>query len=554
MKLRVLSRLIEIQRVLVRHGLDEFVRATHLYRPLRFIFLLSPWTWAVRRGDAPRAERLRLALEELGPIFVKFGQALSTRRDLLPVDIADELAKLQDRVPPFDGKVARAVIEAAYGRAAEQVFSVFEEEPLAAASIAQVHAAELRTEVPLNGAKTREVVVKVLRPGMHATIARDLEVLRALAAFAEANWEGSQRLKPVEVVAEYEKTIIDELDLMREAGNASQLRRNFENSPLLYVPAVHWDFCRPGVMVMERIRGVQISNMARLREAGTDIRKLAENGVEIFFTQVFRHNFFHADMHPGNIFVLIDNPAQPKYAAVDFGIVGTLDPRDQYYLAENFLAVFDRDYRKVATLHLESGWVPEGSRVDEMESAIRTVCEPIFNKPLKEISFGTVLLRLFEISRRFNVTVQPQLILLQKTLLNIEGLGRDLYPDLDIFKTAGPIMREWVREKMSGRAFLENARTQLPEILTSLQSLAPLVRSAVQRAQDGRLRLAVDAPEINALRTEIRRTNRRRDRVTIAAVLLLGGIVWLALGRDPAWAGWALTGAGAAWLLGLLRG
>jgi ubiquinone biosynthesis protein len=553
MKLRVLSRLIEIQRVLVRHGLDEFVRATHLYRPLRFLFLLSPWTWAVRRGDAPRAERLRLALQELGPIFVKFGQALSTRRDLLPVDIADELAKLQDRVPPFDGKLARAVIEAAYGRAAEQVFSAFDEKPLAAASIAQVHTAELRPEVQLNGAKTREVVVKVLRPGMHAIIARDLEVLRALAEFAEANWEGSQRLKPVEVVAEYEKTIIDELDLMREAGNASQLRRNFENSPLLYVPAVHWDFCRPGVMVLERIRGVQISNMARLREAGTDIRKLAENGVEIFFTQVFKHNFFHADMHPGNIFVLIDNPSQPKYAAVDFGIVGTLDPRDQYYLAENFLAVFDRDYRKVATLHLESGWVPEGSRVDEMESAIRTVCEPIFNKPLKEISFGTVLLRLFEISRRFNVSIQPQLILLQKTLLNIEGLGRDLYPDLDIFKTAGPIMRDWVREKMSGRAILENARAQLPEILTSLQTLAPLVRSAVQRAQDGRLRLAVEAPEINALRTEIRRTNRRRDKVTIAAVLLLGGIVWTAIGHDPAWAGWVLAGAGAAWLLGLLR-
>ena len=340
------------------------------------------------------------------------------------------------------------------------MFSAFDETPLAAASIAQVHAAELRAEVGLNGAKTREVVVKVLRPGMHAVIARDLEVLHALAHFAHNNWEGSRRLRPVEVVREYEKTILDELDLMREAGNASQLRRNFEGSPLLYVPAVHWDFCRPAVMVMERIRGVQISNMARLREAGTDIRRLAENGVEIFFTQVFKHNFFHADMHPGNIFVLIDNPAQPKYAAVDFGIVGTLDPRDQYYLAENFLAVFDRDYRKVAMLHLESGWVPEGSRVDEMESAIRTVCEPIFNKPLKEISFGTVLLRLFEIARRFNVEIQPQLILLQKTLLNIEGLGRDLYPDLDIFKTAGPIMREWVREKMSGRALLENARAQ----------------------------------------------------------------------------------------------
>jgi len=553
MKLRVIRRLIQIQRVLVRHGLDEFVRATHLYRPLRFLFLMSPWTWAVRRGDAPRGERLRLALEELGPIFVKFGQALSTRRDLLPLDIADELAKLQDRVPPFDGRVARAMIEAAYGRAAEQVFSTFEEEPLAAASIAQVHAAELRAEVTLNGAKTREVVVKVLRPGMHAIIARDLEVLHALARFAAANWPGSQRLRPIEVVREYEKTILDELDLMREAGNASQLRRNFEGSSLLYVPAVHWDFCRADVLVLERIRGVPISHMNRLREAGTDIRKLAENGVEIFFTQVFRHNFFHADMHPGNIFVLIDNPAQPKYAAVDFGIVGTLDPRDQYYLAENFLAVFDRDYRKVATLHLESGWVPEGSRVDEMESAIRTVCEPIFNKPLKEISFGTVLLRLFEISRRFNVEIQPQLILLQKTLLNIEGLGRDLYPDLDVFKTAGPIMREWVREKMSARAVLENARAQLPEILNSLQTLAPLVRSAVQRAQDGRLRLAVEAPEINALRGEIKRTNRRRDKVTIASVVLLGGIVWLALAREPAWAGWAMVGVGIAWLINEIR-
>ena len=553
MKLRVLSRLIEIQRVLVRHGLDEFVRATHLFRPLRFVFLLSPWTWFVRGKDAPRAVRLRLALEELGPIFVKFGQALSTRRDLLPLDIADELAKLQDCVPPFDGKIARRIVEEAYGRSAEQVFSSFDETPLAAASIAQVHVAELRPEVPLNGAKTREVVVKVLRPDMFKVISRDLEVLHELARIADRHWEGSRRLKPMEVVREYEKTIIDELDLMREAANASQLRRNWENSPLLYVPAVHFDFCRAQVMVMERIHGVQISNMTRLREAGTDIRRLAENGVEIFFTQVFKHNFFHADMHPGNIFVLIDNPANPKYAAVDFGIVGTLDPRDQYYLAENFLAVFERDYRKVATLHLESGWVPEGSRVDEMESAIRTVCEPIFNKPLKEISFGTVLLRLFEISRRFNVSIQPQLILLQKTLLNIEGLGRDLYPDLDVFKIAGPIMRDWQREKMSGRALVENARSQLPEIFTSLQALAPLVRSAVQRAQDGRLRLAVEAPEINALRSEIKRTNRRRDKVTVAAVILLGGIVWLALGRDPQWAGWALAAAGAAWIVAEMR-
>jgi ubiquinone biosynthesis protein len=553
MKLRVIARLIEIQRVLVRHGLDEFVRATHLYRPLRFVFLLSPWTWSVRTRDEPRAVRLREALQELGPIFVKFGQALSTRRDLLPPDIAEELAKLQDRVPPFDGRIARALIEEAYGRSVGQVFSSFDETPLAAASIAQVHAAELRPEVALNGARTREVVVKVLRPGMREMIARDLEVLHALAAFAHDNWEGSHRLKPVEIVREYEKTILDELDLMREAANASQLRRNWETSTLLYVPAVHFDFCRPEVLVLERIRGVQISNMARLREAGTDIKRLAENGVEIFFTQVFRHNFFHADMHPGNIFVLIDNPAQPKYAAVDFGIVGTLDPRDQYYLAQNFLAVFDRDYRKVAVLHLESGWVPEGSRIDEMESAIRSVCEPIFNKPLKEISFGTVLLRLFEISRRFNVEIQPQLILLQKTLLNVEGLGRDLYPELDVFKIAGPIMRDWQREKMSGRAILENARAQIPDLIAGLQTLAPVLRSAVQRAQDGRLRLAVEAPEINALRSEIRRTNRRRDRVTIAAVVLLGGIVWTALAREPAWVGLLLAGVGVVTLIAALR-
>jgi ubiquinone biosynthesis protein len=553
MKLRVLARLIEIQRVLVRHGLDEFVRATHLFRPLRFLFLMSPWTWFVRGNDAPRGVRLREALEELGPIFVKFGQALSTRRDLLPLDIADELAKLQDCVPPFDGRIARRIVEDAYGRSVEQVFSSFDENPLAAASIAQVHVAELRPEVALNGAKTREVVVKVLRPDMFKVISRDLEVLHELARIADRHWEGSRRLRPMEVVREYEKTILDELDLMREAANASQLRRNWENSPLLYVPAVHFDFCRQEVMVLERIHGVQISHMTRLREAGTDIRKLAENGVEIFFTQVFKHNFFHADMHPGNIFVLIADPARPQYAAVDFGIVGTLDPRDQYYLAENFLAVFDRDYRKVATLHLESGWVPEGSRVDEMESAIRTVCEPIFNKPLKEISFGTVLLRLFEISRRFNVVIQPQLILLQKTLLNVEGLGRDLYPDLDVFKIAGPIMRDWQREKLSGRALLENARSQLPEIFTSLQTLAPLVRAAVQRAQDGRLRLAVEAPEINALRGEIKRTNRRRDRVTVAAVLLLGGIVWTALAREPDWAGWAIGAIAAAWLLAELR-
>jgi len=541
-KLRVLARLIEIQRVLVRHGLDEFVRATHLYRPLRYLFLLSPWVWFERRKRAPRGERLRLALEELGPIFVKFGQAVSTRRDLLPGDIADELAKLQDRVPPFDGRLARETVERAYGKRIADVFSSFDETPLAAASIAQVHVARF-----LDG---HEVIIKVLRPGMREIIERDLEVLHALAALAAANSPEARRLRITEIVDEYEKTILDELDLMREAANAAQLRRNFAGmGDLLYVPQVYWDWCRVDVMAMERIHGVQISQMQVLREAGTNIRLLAENGVKIFFTQVFRHNFFHADMHPGNIFVMIDDPAKPRYAAVDFGIVGTLDPRDQHYLAENFLAVFDRDYRRVAVLHVESGWVPADTRVDEMESAIRTVLEPIFNKPLKDISFGAVLLRLFDISRRFDMKIQPQLILLQKTLLNIEGLGRDLYPDLDIWQTASPILRQWMSERVSGATVVRDIRTQLPEVLEALRVLPTLVKGAVQRAQDGTLRLHVEAQNVTALQQVIRDGDRRRDAVTIGAAILLGGFVWLAVAREPVWPGAVLTATGILWLL-----
>jgi ubiquinone biosynthesis protein len=491
MKLRVAVRLLEIQRVLLRHGLDDFVRATHLYRPLRFIFFLSPGLWFERRRQASRGARIRLALEELGPIFVKFGQAVSTRRDLLPADIADELAKLQDRVPPFPGDEARRIIELALGRPVAAAFSAFEEAPLAAASIAQVHVACLPDG--------KEVVVKVLRPGMRESIDLDLEVLRALATLAERYWRESRRLRPMEVVDEYEKTILDELDLMREAANAAQLKRNFAGSQLLCVPEVYWDYCRVNVMTMERIHGVPISDMARLRAAGTDFKKLAENGVRIFFTQVFRHNFFHADMHPGNIFVLIDNPAEPRYAAVDFGIVGSLDPGDQQYLAKNFLAVFDRDYRKVAVLHLESGWVPPGTRIDEMESAVRTVCEPIFDRPLKDISFGVILLRLFEISRRFNMTVQPQLILLQKTLLNVEGLGRDLYPELDIWSTASPILREWMRERTSPRRLWEIFRAQLPEIIELARVLPTLLKGALERVREGKLRVQLDASSLERL-------------------------------------------------------
>lgn len=541
MKLSVVRRLIEIQRVLERNGLDEFVRETHLYRPLRFVYFLSPWVWFQRSRDSSRGERLRLALEELGPIFVKLGQAISTRRDLLPLDIADELAKLQDRVPPFDGALAQRIVEQALGAPVDTLFSEFDTKPMAAASIAQVHAARLKDG--------REVVVKVLRPGMREVIARDLEVMHELARIAWQNSALARRLRVRELVADYERTILDELDLMREAANAAQLKRNFAGTNLLYVPEVYWDLCRVNVMVMERIHGVQISDMKTIREAGTDLKLLAENGVRIFFTQVFSHNFFHADMHPGNIFVQLENPALPRYAAVDFGIIGTLDPRDQQYLAENFLAVFDRDYRRVAVLHLESGWVPADARVDQMESAIRTVCEPIFNKPLKEISFGVLLLRLFDISRRFNMEIQPQLILLQKTLFNIEGLGRDIYPDLDIWQTAGPILREWMRQRVSPPSVARDIRAQLPEFIDAMRALPPLLKGAVHRAQDGTLRLHVEAENIESLKRTIRETNSRRDMITVGAAILLGGLVWLGVGRAPLWTGWAISALGALWLL-----
>jgi ubiquinone biosynthesis protein len=534
-KLRVLLRLLEIQRVLLRHGLDDYVRATHLYRPLRFVFFLSPGIWFARRQGASRGERLRLALEELGPIFVKFGQAVSTRRDLLPPDLADELAKLQDRVPPFPGSEARALIEQAYGRSVTETFSQFEESPLAAASIAQVHAARLHSG--------EEVVVKVLRPGMRAVIERDLEVLHALAELAQRYWSEGRRLRPRELVGEYQKTILDELDLMREAANASQLKRNFAGSELLYVPEVYWDYCRTEVMVLERIHGVPISDMASLKGAGTNIRLLAENGVRIFFTQVFRHNFFHADMHPGNIFVLLDDPARPRYAAVDFGIVGSLDVRDQQYLAENFLAVFDRDYRRVAQLHLDSGWVPPGTRLEEMESAVRTVCEPILDRPLKDISFGRILLRLFEISRRFNMQIQPQLLLLQKTLLNVEGLGRDLYPDLDVWNTATPILREWMRERGGVRAFVRSLRTEAPQLLAGMREL-PTALQRLLRAPVVPV-AAPGAAELDLLRAELRDA-RARQRALALGTLLLAGCATLALTRGAGWPAWILLAAGAA--------
>jgi len=529
---RTFFRMLTIQRVLVKYGLDDVIKETHLLRPLRYFFYLAP-----RRRDstAPLGERIRLALEELGPIFVKFGQAISTRRDLLPTDIADELAKLQDAVPPFPAEQAIEIINDAYGDTVDNVFERFDTEPLAAASIAQVHTAKLKAGT--------EVIVKVLRPGVLEQIERDLAVLRMLAGLADRYWEHGKRLKPLEVVNEYEHTILDELDLMREAANAAQLKRNFQGSDMLYVPEIYWDFCRPEVLVQERIFGTPISDMETLRADGTNIQVLAENGVEIFFTQVFRHNFFHADMHPGNIFVLHNDPERPRYAAVDFGIVGTLSPDDQRYLAENFLAFFDRNYLRIAKLHLDSGWVPPGTRVDQLEAAVRTVCEPIFNKPLEEISFAQVLMRLFRVAQRFNVEIQPQMILLHKTLFNIEGLGRQLYPQLDLWKTAHPVLKQWMDEQVGGRAMLKDVRDNLPQLRDAMRELPAILNHLGEQVAEGRVSLNLQSPELKVIQVQLEEQRRQRYWLTAAATSVLAGALIMTLGAVP-WLGWTLLGAG----------
>jgi len=529
---RTLLRLLSIQRVLVRHGLDEIITSAHILRPLRFFFYLFP-----RRSDrsAPLGERIRLALEELGPIFVKFGQAVSTRRDLLPREVADELAKLQDRVPPFPAEEAVAILNEAYGKSVDEIFARFDFEPFAAASIAQVHTAALDDGT--------EVIVKLLRPRVREQIEQDLDVLFTLARLADRYWENSKRLRPIELVVEYEKTVIDELDLMREGANSAQLRRNFQDSEMLYVPEVYWDYCRPEVLVQERVYGVPISDMDALRAAGTNIQTLAENGVEIFFTQVFRHNFFHADMHPGNIFVMIDDPEKPKYAAVDFGIIGTLSAVDQQYLAGNFLAFFDRDYYKIAKLHLDSGWVPPDTRIDELETAVRTVCEPIFNKPLSEISFAQVLIRLFRIAQRFDMEIQPQLLLLQKTLLNIEGLGRELYPELDLWKTAHPVLRQWMDEQIGPRAMIDDIRENLPQMREALRELPLAIKHLADQAAEGNLHARTQVPELKDLREQIRRQQRQHFLLATGATSAISGTLLLTLGTMP-WLGWVLFVAG----------
>ena len=533
---RTLLRVLRIQRVLVKYGLDEVITATHLLRPLRFLYVFFPKR---RDSTAPLGERLRLALEELGPIFVKFGQAVSTRRDLLPRDIADELAKLQDNVPPFPSDQAVRIIEDAYGKSVEEVFERFDREPLAAASIAQVHTAKI--------ANGTEVIVKILRPGVEEQIEQDLAVLRWIAHLAAKYWEHGKRLRPLELVSEYERTVIDELDLMREAANTAQLRRNFEGSDLLVVPEIYWDYCRPEVLVQERIYGIPISDMDALRAAGTNIKALAENGVEIFFTQVFRHNFFHADMHPGNIFVDATDPADPTYISVDCAIVGSLSDADQYYLGRNLLGIFRRDYREVAQLHVECGWVPPQTRVQDFESAMRAVCEPIFERPISQISFGLLLVHLFQTASRFDMEVQPSLVLLQKTLLNIEGLGRQLYPDLNLWNTAQPFLEEWVQQRYSPQSVLKRLQRHAPSWIEQLPLLPEAMLDSLQQSRDTRRHLP-PLPEQQS-EQQGRQGLARRRRYLLAGAAFLGAAAtavpdaWQYIANAPL-ASWVLAGLG----------
>ncbi len=511
-RLKVLMRLIHINWVMMFHGLDEVILKTHLFRPVRFLAVFSPNYW-FRKPSEPRGVRIRRTLEDLGPIYVKFGQTLSTRKDLLPEDIAEELVKLQDRVPPFSFETARKIIEQQLGQTIDEAFDEFDPTPLASASVAQVHTAKLKSG--------EKVIVKVLRPDIENKIHSDVGLLYELARLAERFWGDARRLRAMEVVVEFEKTILDELDLLREAANASAIRSNFKNSEMLYIPEIHWPLSRKKVMVMERIHGVPVGDIQALRDGNADFKKLAERGVEIFFTQVFRDNFFHADMHPGNIFVELPD----KYLAVDFGIVGSLSDSDQRYLAENFLAFFNHDYRRVAQMHIESGWVPSTTRVEEFEAAIRSVCEPIFEKPLKDISFGLLLLRLFQTARRFDMVVQPQLVLLQKTLLNIEGLGRQLYPDLDLWQTAKPFLENWFKQRLGPAAKIKELFGKFPEIAEQLPEIPALVFQALQSSAQMQDHLRQHHQEMAQLRRQMRRNNKR----TLWAIITSAAMICAAI-------------------------
>lgn len=537
-------RLIHINFILARYNLDEVILATRWFYPLRFLTYLNPWYWAVGR-NMPRGERIRRAIEDLGPIFVKAGQILSTRLDFLPTDIAIELTKLQDRVTPFSGKLAKQMIAQSLKCPLEQVFSHVETEALASASIAQVHAATLN-----NG---KAVVVKVLRPNIKKYIDRDIDLLMILATLAERYWQGARSFKPKEIVDEIAHTLYDELDLLREGANASQLRRNFIDSPYLHIPEIYWPYSSTSVLIMERIYGIPIHDIEQLRKAGINLKKVAERGIDIFFTQVFRDNFFHADLHPGNLFVSDKDPEDPQYLAVDFGITGSLNSRDQRYLAENMLAFLKRDYRRVAELHISSGWLPPETRADQFEGAIRAVCEPIFELPLKDISFAQLLFRLFQAARRFHINIQPQLILLQKSLLSIESLSRQLYPDIDLWKTAAPYLEHWLKKQVGVRSFFKRIRDNLPlwsEKLPDIPNIIFEVLTETQNRQE-KLRFAEELKMKNAHPPSS--SNKRRFWTGSGFGLMVAGGALLLLpfyqALSPVTA-WVIGSAGLAVVLG----
>lgn len=507
-----LYRLFIINWTLARYGLDEIILRLHLFRSIRFMMYLNPYYWT-RNKQQTQAERIRLCVEALGPIFIKFGQLLATRRDLLNDELIDELEKLLDKVPPFPVSEARNIIESQLNMSLDQAFQSFDDNVLASASIAQVHNAVLHDGT--------EVVVKIVRPNIEKVIRRDIALLKLLAELANRYWREAKRVKPLKVVEEFEKTLLNELDLVREAANASELRRHFLNSKDLYVPQIYWDFCKTSMLVMERIQGIPVTDVKQLNQHNINLEVLARKGVEVFFTQVYEHNYFHADMHPGNIFVSRDNPNNPQYIAVDFGIMGSLSTTDQRYLAENFVAFFNRDYKRVAELHVDSGWVDADTRIDDFEGAIRAVCEPMFQRPLADISFGQLLLRLFETARTFNMEIQPQLILLQKTLLHIEGLGRQLYPQLDLWDTAKPFLEKWLSEQMGVRAMGKGVKDNLPFLAEHLPDLPQLIFKTLDKVANDKLEIEWKSKQLEDVRREIQIANRRTVKSVVGGSLLI---------------------------------
>jgi ubiquinone biosynthesis protein len=521
---RQFPRMLKISAILSRYRLDEFLEATHLYRPMRLLRVFMPWS---RTGvaDKPRGERLRLALHEMGPIYVKFGQIISTRRDLVAPDIADELALLQDQVPPFPGEEARAIVEKTLKKPVGELFASFDPEPLASASIAQVHGATLPDG--------REVVVKVVRPGIRRLIRRDIDLLMAIARLAEKYWEGGARVRPPDFVREFETFVFDELDMTREAANASALRKNFEGSTELYIPEIYWPYTKEQVLVMERVSGIPISDIDGLREAGVNMERLAKTGIRVFYTQVFRDNLFHADMHPGNILVDVSDPEHASYIALDFGIVASLTPKDLYYISENFQALFNRDYFRVAYLHVEAGWLPHDTRLDELEASVRAVGEPSFSRPLNEISFGDVMLKLIQVAYRFKLDIQPQLIMLQKTLLNIEGLGRELYPALDVMATSKPELERILREKHGLDHAAKDLRERLPGWLSQAPDMPGLLYDYLKQATEGKLVSKVDPRDLERFRAAESESNRRQLRAISGSSLFFSGAVLLGFEVGP---------------------